>query len=499
MAGVSDVVVRTGAGDVGGARDGDGVGRWLGIPYAHVTRGMSPDAPESWTGTREATEFGAACPQPAGGDLVPGAALGAPTDEQCLFANVWAPSGDGPHPVLVWIYGGSFLTGAASQPMYDGAALARRGAVVVSLNYRVGPFGFLAPTSELAERGWTANCGLHDVVAGLTWVRREIAAFGGDASNVTVFGESAGAGVIAHLLGAPGRADWFDRAIVQSASTGRTFDTPTATLVTEAYLRALGGIDALFDAPPQRLVDAIGKVMTDPAVFGAVGFMPFHPAVDGTLVSDAPDQAVRSGAHAGADLLVSVTRDEMTLFVDAATIEPDRLRKRVSRYASITVDGAGEVIHRYEAHLRSCALPYEPIDVWGAIYSDREMAMPTRRYLDDAAAHHHAAYGAYVDWSAPPRADGRPLGATHAVDLPFTFSTLDVDGWRDFLGANRERAAAADHLAAHTGDTWVAFARGGDPGWPRWNEGRIMQGLGETLRAVTDPIGARVALWDGIE
>jgi para-nitrobenzyl esterase len=484
---------------VRGAVDGDGVTRWLGIPYARVTRGRPPRPVEPWTGTREAVAFGAACPQPAGGDLVPGAALGAPTDEQCLSANVWAPSGDGPHPVLVWIYGGSFLTGAASQAMYDGAALARRGAVVVSLNYRVGPFGFLAPTPDLAERGWIANCGLHDVVAGLSWVRREIAAFGGDATNVTVFGESAGAGVIAHLLGAPGRAELFDRAILQSASTGRTFDAPTATLVTDAYVRALGGIDALFDATSEHLVDAVSKVMTDPAVFGAVGFMPFHPAIDGVLVSEAPDRAVQLGTHRGADLLVSVTRDEMTLFVDAVTMEPERLRKRVGRYAAIGLDGADEIIHRYDDHLRASGLPHEPVDVWGAIYSDREMAMPTRRYLDHAAEHHDAVYGAYVDWSAPPRGDGRPLGAAHAVDLPFTFSTLDVEGWRDFLGATGGRAAAADRLAAYLGDAWVGFAGDGDPGWTRWREGRAMQGLGDTVRTVADPIGVRVALWDGIE
>src|SRR5262249_26377836 len=153
-------------------------------------------------------------------DMVPGSALGAAADEQCASVNVWAPTtardGEPSAPVLVWIHGGSFLTGAASQPMFDGAALARRGVGFVSLSYRVGPFGFLAPTPELAERGWTANCGLLDVAAALRWVRAEIAAFGGDPANVTVFGESAGGGVIVHLLGAPQRRTLFDRAIVQS-------------------------------------------------------------------------------------------------------------------------------------------------------------------------------------------------------------------------------------------------------------------------------------------
>src|SRR4051794_20618738 len=154
-----------------------------------------PQPVDGWAGVLETQTYGAACPQPTGAaELVPGGALGAPCDEVCGFVNVWAPDDahDRARPVLVWIHGGSFLTGASSQAMFDGAQLARRGAVVVSLNYRVGPFGFLAPTPELVARGWTANCGLHDVNAALRWVRSEIGGFGGDPASVTVFGESAG-------------------------------------------------------------------------------------------------------------------------------------------------------------------------------------------------------------------------------------------------------------------------------------------------------------------
>lgn len=500
---MTDVVATTSRGGVIGARASDGLRRWLGVPFARARRGGPPEPVEGWSSPRDATTFGAACPQPNFGDLVPGGALGALTDEQCLFANVWAPEVDGeragsPWPVLVWVHGGSFLTGAASQAMYDGAALARRSAVVVSVNYRVGPFGFLAPMPELAARGWTANCGLHDVVAALRWVRDEIGAFGGNPANVTVFGESAGAGVIAHLLGAPGREALFDRAIMQSASAGRTFDEATAALVSGRFLDAVGGTDALFDAPAEHLVDVIGKVLADPVVFGAVGMMPFHPSIDGVLVYDTPAAAVATGAHAGCDLLVSVTRDEMCLFLEGATIEPERLRKRVARYAALTSDGATDVIARYADRLRGDGLPCEPIDVWGAIYSDREMTLPARRYLDDAASHHDAVFAALFDWTAPARRDGRPVGAAHAIDLPFTFASLDIDGWRAFVGGTGPRAAAADRLAAFVGDAWVAFARDGNPGWSSWSAGRGVQRLGEELGAATDPIGARAALWEGL-
>jgi para-nitrobenzyl esterase len=503
MAGMTATVVHTSQGAVAGVDTGGGVARWLGIPYARVERGAPPRPVTPWAKTLVADAFGAACPQPSGGvELVPGFTLGAPTSEQCAFLNVWAPtqaSAAATLPVLVWIHGGSFLTGAASQAMYDGRALAMRGAVVVSINYRVGPFGFLAPTSVLAERGWVANAGLHDVVAALGWVRDEIGAFGGDASRVTVFGESAGAGVIVHLLGAPDRRLLFDRAIVQSASAGRTFDEATATLVTDSYLGAIGGVDALYDAPAELLVDAIPKVMADPAVFATVGMMPFHPAIDGTLVFDAPATAVGVGAHAGVDLIVSVTRDEMCLFLEGPAIEPERLRRRVARYASLSEEATRELLARYEEHLRSSGLPHEPIDVWGAIYSDREMTIPTRAYIDAAARQHDAVYGAYFDWSAPRRSDGRPVGAAHAIDLPFTFDALDVDGWRSFAGADGARSAAADRMVDAVGAAWFRHAATGEPGWPRWGEARPMQGFGDTVRVVDDPIGQRTALWDGLE
>jgi para-nitrobenzyl esterase len=503
MAEMTAAAVQTSRGAVAGVDAGNGITRWLGIPYAQFERGAPPRPVAPWSTTLDADTFGAACPQPSGGvELVPGFALGAPTGEPCAFLNVWAPSDRPvaePLPVLVWIHGGSFLTGAASQAMYDGRALARRGAVIVSINYRVGPFGFLAPTPALADRGWIANAGLHDVVAALSWVRNEIAAFGGDASRVTVFGESAGAGVIVHLLGAPERRELFDRAIVQSASAGRTFDEASAALVTDAYLSAIGGVDALHDAPADLLVDAIPKVMADPAVFSTVGMMPFHPAIDGALVFDAPAAAVDTGAHAGADLLVSVTRDEMCLFLEAPSIEPERLRRRVARYASLSDEATNELLTRYEQHLRASDLPHDAIDVWGAIYTDREMTIPTRAYIDAAARHHDAVYGAFFDWSAPPRSDGRPVGAAHAIDLPFTFDALDVDGWRAFVGGSGTGAAAANRAVDAVGTAWLAHAATGDPGWPRWADGRAMQAFGDTVRLVDDPIGQRAALWDGLE
>lgn len=479
----------------------NGVRRFAGIPFAHAERFAPPRPVGGWSGTRDATEFAPAAHQPVGAmPLIPDPGPGAALDEACLHATVWTPPGSGPWPVLVWVHGGSFLIGSSSCATYDAAALAARGVVVVSVNYRLGPFGFV-DLSALggADRGWVANAGLHDVVAALRWVRTHVAAFGGDQHRVTVFGESAGGGVILHLLGAPGRAELFDRAIVQSGSAGRTFEPATSALIAERFVAATGGsLDAVAHADPGMVIGAVGTVSSDPTVFATAGMMPFHPAIDNVLVDAAPDVAIARGAAQDCDLVLGVTRDEMHLFLESGHLDPDRAVRRVAKYTGTDDAAAAALLARYTERLRAEHLPADTIHAWGAIYSDREMVLPTRSLLEAAATHHHATYGYEFTWAAPPRPDGRPVGAAHAVDLPFTFSTFDIAGWREFVGADAERADAADELANAIQESWVRFATSSDPGWPVWSAGRTTYEFGETCGLLDDPIADRAALWESV-
>lgn len=487
-------------------RSTDGVRAFRGVPYARAERFATPE-PVDPEGVIDAGVPGPAAPQPTGGaGLVPGLEPVGPQSEDCLVLDVWAPEDARDLPVLVWIHGGSFLTGATSPPIYDGSSLARDGAVVVSIQYRVGPFGFLDLRAlGGAAIGAVANPGLHDAIAAFGWVRRHASAFGGDAARVCAIGESAGGGVILHLLGAPGRAGWFDRAIVQSGSTGRTFDPDAAAVIAERYCAIAGGADArdLAAAPVDALVRASVEVQADPQAFAVAGLMPFHPAVDGDLVLDPPSAAIGRGAAAGCDVILGVTRDEMNLFVMDVELERARLVRRVEKYLGTAPERAAAIIDAYVDDLRRSGRRAELVDAWGAIYSDREMLLPARTALDGLAAAHPNVFGYRFDWDAPPRPDGRPLGAAHGLDIPFTFGNFDAE-WEAFLGADRDKDAgrAARDVSAAMRASWVAFAATGDPtndrtgSWPRWGADRqaIVFGGPTTLR--DDPIGERAVHLD---
>ncbi len=477
----------------------DGVRRFAGIPYGHAPRFGAPRAADGWSGVLDSTDFGSPAWQPRGlPPLVPGLEPQGAMAEDCLNLTVWSPDDASDLPVLVWVHGGSFLTGAPSLPVYDGAALARRGAVVVSVAYRLGPFGFVS-FDDLGgtERGWIPNAGLHDVALALEWVRAHVQGFGGDPRRVTVFGESAGGGVILHLLGAPQRERLFDRAIVQSGSAGRTFDAGTAALVADRLCAATGGsLDALAAAPAQQVIDATAAVFMDRDVAAKVGMMAFHPCIDGSLVRAAPSDAIPKGAAAGCDLISGVTRDEMALFLEGPSVDPVKLTRRVARYVGVDEVAAGALLDRYADQLRTEGRRAEPIDVWAAIYSDREMVLPARRLLDGASAHHGATFGYLFGWSAPDRSDGRPVGAAHAVDLPFTFDTFATEGWDAFVGATGSRRGAAGALCDAIQAAWVRFAADGDPGWAQWSATtRSTMVFDEASAVQSDPIGQRAALW----
>ena len=241
--GGANTVVDTAHGPVRGSDDGL-VKIWKGLRYAAVPTGdrrwRAPEPPQPWREVADATSYGAVCPQPVE-PRIP-IDLGAPQGDDCLTLNVWASSdtaaGDG-KPVMVWVHGGAYIFGAASQPLYDGTALTAGGdVVVVTVNYRVGAFGFLDLSSfSTPTRRFESNLGLHDVILALQWVRDNIAGFGGDPDRVTLFGESAGAGIVTTLLTAPAAAGLFTAAIAQSSPATSVYDTARGRRVAEAVPR----------------------------------------------------------------------------------------------------------------------------------------------------------------------------------------------------------------------------------------------------------------------
>ena len=489
--------------------DGSGplVRRFAGMPYAAAPVGAlrfrAPEPAGGWTGMLDATQDALAQPQTGGGlELVPGM-VPARTGDDSLSLTIWAPDAEGPRPVMVWVHGGSFMLGASSLPTYDAARLASEGdVVVVAINYRLGALGWVS----LAECGgdeWgaVANGGLLDQAAALRWVREHIGAYGGDPANVTVFGESAGGGSILHLLASPAGRGLFDRAIVQSGSTGRTLSAEQAAAVAQAVLGELGLHRADSTAITMLTSDEIvaAQERATPKLFGVAGLLPFHPALDTATLPVTPLAALRAGTVRDVDLLLGTTTDEMRLFLAGPTLEPGRLHARTRRYFDLDDTATTALLDSYCELLREAGDAADPIDVWAAIYTDREMLVPAVAALDAHAASGGRTFGYLFDWPARPRADGLELRACHGVDIPFTFATFSVDGWDSFVGADSDPQGAYA-LSAALRASWCGFARVGDPAhegigsWPAHTlEGRETMRLGRRPGFETDPSAARLA------
>ena len=481
-------VVRTSTGDVAGTV-GDGMVSFLGVPYADAPFGanrLRPPRPvRPWTGERDATRYGPTAPKGPYPDwlqpLLPEVDL--PGDD-CLNLNVWAPDRGAGHPVLVWIHGGSFTQGSGSLPEYDGSRFARSGVVCVTINYRLGAEGFLALPDG------TANLGLRDMIAALTWVRDEIAGFGGDPARVTVAGESAGAMAVAALLAVPSAEGLFARAIMQSGSGAPLLHPETAALVVARVGAALGAPATRQDLavlPRQRLVDATAAVAAevftgDPALWGEVAFwrLPFAPVVDGDLLPRPVNEALAAGASSSVPLLVSTTRDEFRLFAVASGMI-GAVGEAAFTGAAAALGLTAEGIEAYRAAHPGAG----PGDLLAAVQADFYFRRTALQLLAARPAGAAPAWLARFDTIAPDANGG--LGSCHASDVPYVFGTAVP---RPLLG-DQPSAAAVD--TAHT--AWVRFVTGDDPGWPAADASGTPTGLLGDKIEVADPDAALRAVW----
>ncbi len=494
-------VVETVHGPVRGDRK-RGVLRVRGIPFAappvNDLRFAPPVPPAPWSEVLDGVGRFPIAPQPIGGmEAAAGGAGGAEQSEAaCLTLNVWTPEPDAQaRPVLFWIHGGGFMTGAGTVPWYDGTNLASRDAVVVSCNYRLGALGFLH-LDLIGGEGFagSGNVGLLDQVAALEWVRDNIEAFGGDPTNVTIFGESAGGMSVGTLLGTPAARGLFHRAIAQSGAAGNASTADRAATVAQRVVDRLGvdSVDALRALPAEAIVAAQSGAGDD---FGTGGGLPFQPVVDGVVLPRPPIDAVRDGMSGEVPVMAGWNAHEMRLFtmLDPRLQVTDRavVVARLERLAP----GRGEAL---TAAYEALAGP-EPSRVMEAAMTDMVFRLPAIALLD--AQHEHCADTFAYEFRFESTAFGGALGAAHAVEIPFAFDNLDASGASFFTGEPTEPMRG---LATAMADAWVAFARDGRPAadrlpeWPRHAPAdRATMVLDIEPEVVADPAGPLLEAWDG--
>lgn len=464
---------------------------FAGIPFAAPPVGplrLRPPQPAiPWHGVREATVFPPAPLQ----RLAP--LSGRPeleTSEDCLYLNVWTPDLLGRRPVMVWIYGGGFENGSASPPLTDGERLMHRDIVLVSINYRVGALGFLH-LADLGEPEWeeVTNCGLLDQVAALKWVREHIAAFGGDPTNITVFGESAGGFSIGALLAMPAATGLFDKAIMQSGATSRTFPREMATQMARDLLEKLDLTSAaeLLTVPVERILEVQLEVIdSDIGKRNTPGGRAYGAVVDGRVLPRLPLDAVTSGAARTIPLIVGACRDEVQLWevMQRAQFTPANEAALLAEMTRcVGAMGAAALLRAYRVREPAASLAR----LRARFLSDWVYRIPAVRCAQAQLASGGQAWNYLFAHVSTPR-----LGAHHGADVPFVLDMFDRSSPLAPADTPENRAVRDSML-----DAWIAFARTGQPGWPSYRSAEAtVRCFGATPDLVIEPSPAIEQIWN---
>ncbi len=512
--------IETAGGKLRGYSD-RGVQVFKAIPYGASTGGarrfLPPLPAPPWSGTRDATAFGPSSAQP-GSAVPPGPAreamdrfmgtfgfLGSEVDtsEDCLVLNVWTPAplsdgvvvdDGGRRPVMVRIHGGGFTMGSGSWPSHDGTNLARRGdVVVVTLNHRLGVLGYLDVSSQFGpDYAASGNAGMLDLVLALDWVRDNIAAFGGDPGNVTIFGESGGGHKVSTLLGMPSARGRFHRAIVQSGPGLEARAPEDAAEVSKAVLEELGSPDlaTLQSLPVEQLLAAQTALG---ARLGAMGAMAgFGPVRDGSVVPEDTRDALADGTAADVPVIVGSTRHEGTMFLAAtgmnttSAMDDDALREHLGTWAGDRVDDVLDVYRREHPDASN-------LDLAVLVQSMSMMGRGSIAFAEQKIAGSRTPVWLYLLAWESPALDGF-VKASHGLCVPLTMDNAGVVPMSDY--------PAGHALAAQMSAAWIAFARTGDPNHfdlPQWEpyslDERATMIFDHPPRVEHDPNAAERLVW----
>ena len=467
----------------------DGLGEFKGIPFAAppvgVLRWKAPQPVQPWSGVRQTTHFGDACMQGGGGG---GAGKGIPYSEDCLYLDVWTPAkapGD-KLPVIVWIYGGGFNAGATSNELYDGAHFAQRGVVFVSISYRVGPFGFLATPELSKESGRGSGAyGLQDQIAGLKWVKANVAKFGGDPSKVTILGHSAGGFAVSMLAASPQAKGLFRGVISES---GANFSPPADTPYAGNNFQTLHAAES----NGQKWLESLGahslaeaRALPAPAVEKAQrnpGAPRFWPPVDGYVVTDDQVKLYKAGRFNDTPILVGDVSDESAAFGRRGPLAPDAFETQVR--------GA------YGKQADAILAAYGHADEAKATRSATQLQSDTTfDWGQYTWARMETSYGrnkAFVYRFDKPSA-ANPNGSGHGQEVGYVFGNLGIGGRAQPTDADR---ALSDQMQTY----WVNFAKTGDPngaGLPQWPS--FTPDKPQMMRFGVDPGPAQVANLDRLK